>query len=140
MAPPPPEVVDDTILPLSSWLLLLPYITKCPVSAKYKRRKMQHTTQCCLFFLVFYKLCNRVDSSYYLIEIKRTRPTLDLKKLGQMLIFFSLVRLFFRIQKIVQMEKCLNMNVINISSKFAPKNKISSPPTVHQRGINPKRF
>ena len=25
------------------------------------------------------------------------------------------------------MEKCLNMNDINISSKFAPKNKILSP-------------
>ena len=44
-----------------------------------------------------------------------------------MFIFSFFLFFFFRIQKIVQMEKCLNMNDINISSKFAPKNKILSP-------------
>ena len=44
-----------------------------------------------------------------------------------MFIFSFFLFFFFRIQKIVQMEKCLNMNDINISSKFAPKNKILFP-------------
>ena len=38
------------------------------------------------------------------------------------------------------MEKCLNMNDINISSKFAPKNKISSPPYCASKSNKPQEI